>query len=221
MFSFLTNIFAIALKKSSRYTNANIFLRQKDGKKYKLKRNEMISGYYSQAFQDLDANIDDVKKIENAIVINSQGLGEFGISDGKTDFQAFEKVAELLADSKERIVLKPHPREKEINKYINLGWDVLKTRVSQEVLIAKTNIRPKCIISIYSSTLLNAYGLYNVPVISLAKILLRERLSNTLRNQLMRYVDMYEGIVLFPSNYDELLSIINKTVEGEPKSSVL
>ena len=205
-YSSITTICENGLQKKRQLINANVFIKTKSASKDALERNQLFSWYYNNAFKPIDVDYQICELFQDAIVINSQGLGEFKVTDGRVDFECFQKLATYL-NSKYRVILKPHPREKELDKYYKLGWEVIKTDISQEVILARS--RPKCIISFFSSTLLNAKGIFEVPVISLARILLDEEITSTFRNELERYIRMYTGVVLFPSNFEE----INNTID--------
>ena len=204
-YSLATGFCEKGLQKKKHFINANVFVKLRRGDKVSLERNTLFSEFYCDAFNQIEVDKDIYELFQDAVVINSQGLGEFKVTDGKVDFDCLKKLASCF-DSKYEVVLKPHPREKELDKYTDLGWKVVKTGISQEVILARS--KPKCIISIFSSTLLNARGIFDVPVISLAKILLNESITDTFRIELERYIDMYIDVVMFPASFEELTKII-------------
>lgn len=204
-YSIITKYCENGLKNRNRMINANIFVR--DMKRDQLIRNTLFSTHYADVFSKVELNKETYEQFNQAVVVNSQGLGEFGITDGVIDYKCLETLANML-NKNYKVVIKPHPREKEIDKYMKLGWIVVDNTVAQEVILS--NSKPKCLISFFSSTLLNAKGLFNIPVISLAKILLNEEISDTFRHELVRYIDMYKDIVLFPDSYNELELIIKQ-----------
>ena len=200
-----------SLYKGESLINANIFLKTNWKGKMKLTANMEFAPYYIYALKRYPiANIN-LSKYENSVIINTQNLLESNITDGVVDFNAYKKVSYLLNETNEHVVIKPHPREANVHKYETIGWELFaENNIAQEIILAKINKKPKCIIGIYSSTLLNAKGIFDIPVISLAKILLKEEISFAFRAELRKYVEMYESIVLFPQDYGELKTIIQK-----------
>lgn len=59
-----------------------------------------------------------------------------------------------------------------------------------------------------SSTLLNAYGLFDIPAISLAKIMIREDINSVFAGQLNDFIDQYKNVFIFPENMDELKDVL-------------
>lgn len=174
--------------------------------------NAHISDYYKISFREqankIDKNI--LMKLENAVLFNTQCLYENKMSDGKKDFELYRlaiKQAKLLGL---KIALKPHPRELNLQKYVDLGIDIIPANISQEALLANLKKGPLCVVSIFSSTLLNAYGLFNIPVISMAKIFKNDKMSSALKSQLDDYIKRHEKGFIFPETLEEFNSTLKK-----------
>ena len=197
------------LEKSERYNNYCIFLSEP---KNQFVPNTQIVEYYSDAFKYrgtfVDGNI--IEKCNNAVVINSQCLVENRITDGKIDYELYSQVVDFAKELELKIAIKPHPREQGIEKYENLKIDVIPAKISQEALFANTRKKPKCVISIFSSTLLNAYGLFSIPVISLAKIFVDRCESKVVKNQIDDYIKRYKSVILFPESIEELQLLLEE-----------
>jgi len=213
-YAFFSKKYRIKLLDSKKYTWGTIFLRNIYNN-YRFERNTDFLEHYIKAFQRNIEPASPIKKYEDAIVINTQCLEEGGITDGIVDYNLYAELAGVLAKHSCRVVLKPHPREKSANKYIKLNWEIIKTSMSQEAILASIEKEPKCVISIYSSTLLNAYGLFEIPVISLAKIMLQRNIRDVLRNELEQYIDTYRDIILFPENMGEVDRILKKIIHRQ------
>lgn len=202
------------LKKRNGYIIGTIFTREKTIGKIKLCPNQMMVPYYVKAFQKQRFVYHEISRYENAVIVNTQCLAEGNITDGIVDLKIYNLFADVINDFEEFVILKPHPREKNIKKYEKIGWYIMPDfSIPQESVLACLNKKPKCIISIYSSTLLNAYGLFDIPAISLAKIMLHENISSALRKELKRYIKMYESVFYFPENKEELREIIYKILK--------
>lgn len=197
--------------KNDNYLDNRIFSNIK-GKNYSFKINKRMIPYYQSAFKNSIYDVSNtlIEKLENSILINSQCLEENKITNGILDFEIYSRVAELAYDLSIPVVFKPHPRELNIEKYKKLKVYLISENVSQEILLAKLTYKPKCIISIFSSTLLNAYGIFQIPAISLAKIVLKEDINQTFRKQLLDYIVQYDNIFYFPENFQDLKEILEK-----------
>lgn len=205
IFSFFYEYF---LTCNGNYLSGTIFRKIYANGKVKLVRNTNFIKYYVTALgKNKNANYE--FGCDDYILINTQCLKECGLIKNHEDFEIYDKVSGIIKRIGCHILLKPHPREKDLSRYENLGWEIIKSPFSQEELLSNCNSLPRCIISIYSSTLLNVYGLFNIPVVSLAKILLKKDITNALEMELKRYIKMYNEIVYFPQDYDELDNYLN------------
>lgn len=174
--------------------------------------NTHISEFYKNAFREQGSRIDKsiIEKCENAVLFNTQCLFENKMSDGKTDLELYRLVSECTKSLGLKVALKPHPRELDLKKYSDFNIDIIPANISQEALLANTTDKPACVISIFSSTLLNAYGIFDIPVISLAKIFIKMGVSSTVEAQLNDYIKRYEKNFIFPETVDELKKELEK-----------
>ncbi len=218
------------------YSNLNRHGRIMDNKLFKIQvkkgrcffeRNEEAIRYYLEVLQERvkDVEEDVLDMFSSAIVINTQCYFENNITDGVVDLEAYGKVIkELKSITGIRIVLKPHPRELNIEKYQNLNCDLYRdNRYPQEVIFANVDVSPYCVISIDSSTLLNSYGIFSIPSISLAKILLNDqtlRLNKMFAEELSRFADRYKEVLLLPEDYTELKEMVAKIIDTRGKIGV-
>lgn len=195
------------LRKNNTYLDCRIFY----NKKNKFIRNKEIALIYQKVFKKSGEEIcyGDIKMFEKCILFNTQCLFESNMTDAVADLKLYEKVIRIAQKYNSNIVLKTHPREIKTEKYENLGIQVYKNKdYSQEEIIANLERLPCCIISIFSSTLLNAKGIFNIPAISMAKLFLKEHINITVKRQLNEYIKMYEGIVEFPDSFEELEQLL-------------
>lgn len=176
--------------------------------------NSLSVPYYVEAFKGQSIkNERDYSIFEDCILINTQCLKESNITDGIVDLELYQKVVSIIRKFNRKVVVKPHPRELDIQKYLDIGCTVYSDNTfSQEVILASLTKKPCCVISIFSSTLLNATGLFNIPAISLAKIMLQYNLNEDLYSQLNEFISQYSSVVFFPSSFDELADLISNLV---------
>lgn len=194
---------------NKQFINFNIFKLCENGN---FKRNECAANYYVYEFQKMHKYDEHtMKKFCDCFLINTQCLVENNMVDGLIDLKLYSRVVNIIKDINGRVMLKPHPRELNVEKYKKLGCDIyINNTNSQEMILASLPRKPKCIISIFSSTLLNAYGLFNIPVISLAKLMLKENISSIFRKQLVDFIKQYEKIFIFPKSYEQLEKVIKE-----------
>ena len=213
------------LYQSNRIIDNRLFSKTESGFRDCFVRNQEVSSYYEKIYEDIAKKIprDKIDVFESAIIINTQCLKENNITDGKVDFEIYENLVQKLTVLGLIPVVKPHPRELVVDKYNRMECiPFLDTTYSQESLIAGTRKKPVCIISIFSSTLLNAKGIFGIPAISLAKIIRdKKKINKTFKKQLDDYIDQYEGVFEFPSTIDETVKIICNNINNSNRKDVI
>lgn len=175
-----------------------------------FEKNSISSPYYIEAFKKLGTEKDSFAYNQPYILINTQCFKECNMTDGIIDYNLYDKIVSIIKKYFNCIVVKPHPRELDAGeKYKDFGCEVFtRNNVTQEVLLANSTKLPVVIISISSSTLLNATGLFGIPAISLAKMLLQEDLIKETRNETLNYVKQYKDVIAFPNSFDDFEEII-------------
>ena len=218
----LDALFSIQIEKnatkSGTFTNNRMFFTLKNRDGIKWIPNQAIVPFYRSVFETIGHCAENSKTqcLQDSILINSQCLAECGMTDGKVDLHLYQYVVRGLERYGKTIVVKPHPREEKVEKYSQIGCVVFQDNsLSQESILASLDYKPVCIISIHSSTLLNAICLYEIPAISLAKLMLNEDISKQFRMELERYIDRYKSIIRFPSSVEELCDIVKRCIDNE------
>lgn len=182
-------------------------------KKYgRFIRNKEIAPYYDVIYKKIGAKInpDIIKRFEGAVVINTQCLKESNITDGKADFLLYKRLVRALLEKNMKVIIKTHPRELDTDKYERLGCDVYTDiQYSQECIIAATKQRPICIVSLFSSTLLNISSIFDIPAISVANVMRNDYIINkTCKSYLDDYIKGYGSVVEFPSSVEEIVCFV-------------
>ena len=209
------------LLKKNRIIDNRLFSIKKQSGKCVFIRNKSIADCYYQLYKEYSDIIpDEVKRMfDNSIVVNTQCLKENGITDGVVDYELYKDAIRELKGLGRNIVVKTHPRELDTDKYKQFGCDLYTdASFSQESIIASTVNKPVCLISIYSATLLNSQGIFDIPVISLAKILLDcSNVDKVFEKQLKDYIKQYEDVVVFPKTINEVKAVIAREIEKKGK----
>ena len=173
--------------------------------------NEKISNYYVSTFHTNITN-EISSKFSEAVVVNTQCLFDNKELNKEEDLQVWKILHEQIPDET-KILIKPHPREVSLYRYSFLNWDIITNlSVTQEEILASLEIKPKCIIGITSSTLINTRALFNIRTISLAYFLLKQDIPKGLQKDVKDFIRMYDGIVDMPKTKDELRKIIMEVV---------
>ena len=210
--SFFSKILDSMLAKQDRIIDNRLYTVKNQNSNFVIVNNTSVVKYYKQTYTEkatlIDINVKDA--LEGCILINTQCLEENQIVSNREDYFLYDTIIrQLKAFHYNNIVIKMHPRESDIHKYDFFDVTVLpKTAKSQEEILTMLDNKPLCIISIYSSVLLNAYALFDIPVISLAKIFINEFPHHSMNALLHEYIRTFEKQILFPTSVRELLSII-------------
>ena len=70
--------------------------------------------------------------------------------------------------------------------------------------------KPACVISILSSALLNAYGLFDISAISFSRIMIQRDIYSTYKEQVLDFEKQYKKVFMFPDIIEELKRILIK-----------
>lgn len=142
------------------------------------------------------------------IIINSQCLFDNKEIAANEDIDTFEVLSKLLPENIE-VTLKPHPREKSLDRYAQFNWRLVPNiNCTQEEIFAGLQVNPKMVIGITSSTLVNLHALFGIKTISLAKLFLKRNLPEGIRKDTSDFIKMYKNIVEMPEDEAELKQII-------------
>ena len=210
------SLYLYTLIKNKKVFYNRVFCIKKEQERILYIRNNTVAKYYDELYRKIGCAISSeiLKLFEKTVLINTQCLKENNITDGIVDFELYKCLIDRLKKRKIRVLIKPHPREINIDKYRNLGCSVYSDfRFSQETIIAGTKIKPICIVSVFSSTLLNLKGVFGIPAVSLASILQSsELITKTFKDQLVDYISRYKSVIEFPSSMDEVEKLILELV---------
>ena len=113
---------------------------------------------------------------------------------------------EKLKEEGYRIIIKPHPREKNIDKYIKLGCEVdIRNDVPLESILAGLDVKPKCIVGITTTTLVTAKLFWNIPAISMAKLINRDSYGKEIVGEIDNFCKIFGTIIQIPDNYQKIM----------------
>lgn len=194
-------------KKRNQYINNNLV---------NIKRNKFVYNYepvkyYREVFESSSiGKCNDIYN-EKTILINP------GLKEEDDDFinSIYRKCTEIVAYKDIKSVIKPHPRDNDIERFNAINCYIEKNRsISQESLVASMSKKPICVISISSTTLITLKMIFNVNGISLAKIVKKHEKDNRNISNLNYFIEVSKGIVSIPEDIKELEKVLIEEVRN-------
>jgi hypothetical protein len=173
------------LKKQGRLLMYTLFLENKG----KLILNNEVIPYYKRVFEKQSEKLIRLNRnyYENAFVINTQPLFE-DENVMELDQTVWKELADLLRSKGFRVIIKPHPREKQISRYEMLGVEIDKyPSIAQETLLSEANIKPLAIFGFFSTVLLTAKLLWNIRTVSVSDCIEKERLPKFYQKDMINF----------------------------------
>ncbi len=148
---------------------------------------------------------EDYSEFENAVLICPGLIYEAGYLTVGQDVEIYKEILEKLGNVK--CVVKPHPREKNLERYkaMNCFIEQRHSITTEEILASLKNL-PKCIIGDSSTTLFSAAALLGVRTISINKLINREYMTN--KKYFDSFNDNFDGLVSIPKTKEELTEIM-------------
>lgn len=178
----------------------------------KLVVDEKNAPFYKQVLQEqaFEINIETRKLYEGVALVNTSPSYEEGKIQDDEDIKTLEIMTDILKDKGVPIVIKTHPRECAIHRYNQLPCEINTIGgISQETIISKLEEKPKCIISLNSTTLITLKALYDIPAIGLTKLYMEKMQSEVEKNALQNFMNAFRHIVQFPETEEELKECLN------------
>lgn len=196
-----------ALRSEGNYINLNLLIENQG-----LKPNKMIIPFYRSVIDSSFDNCNQDCEIGNtieSIMINSQCFIEAGTISGCQDINTYKRAVRVFEKCGLGYVIKTHPRESGPSRYVEAGLNACEISLSQEKILGTYGDKVQAIISIYSSSLVTGSLLYGVKAISLARFFLEEQISEEMKSEIERFIDLFDGIVLFPRTENDLFQMLN------------
>lgn len=149
---------------------------------------------------------------ENAVVINTQPYFDEGQIIGDSDINLIEQICTLCGNRGIKVVLKPHPREKSIDRYTAIKNCIVDTNfaVSQESIISCLDSKPRLLVGLCSTTLISMDLFYGVKTVSLIHCISYDGVKKKMRTDLQKFEKVFGNTVCCPNNIPELEMILDK-----------
>lgn len=155
------------------------------------------------------------KDFKDKIIIATTMLFEESSSQA-LETEVYSKVIDMCCDYGMDVVIKPHPRDDSLDKYRQLGAQVIDdTKVSLESLLAYSENMPLAIIGMQSSSQVIANSLWGVPAVFLTNLCEEAFLRHDdnprikhFRLSCSRGEPLFSQFASSPQSYNELKSCI-------------
>lgn len=185
------------------------------GRIFEMKQNQKISP--SKAVVKCYLELFESCKSENlatdykqTILINTQAFYLDHQDCGDFDIECLSLVCHTLKNAGYSILLKPHPREKTVlGRYHSLGVQIDdRYEMSQELLLAKSTHLPLAILGFYSTTLITANLLWNIPAICLNSLAEVQKADSATRLDMESFSKRFSDFICEPKTVSELIGVI-------------
>lgn len=161
--------------------------------KYVLQRTKDIYDY--TAYEDY----------QNSVIVCTQTYGEQGRILNEADIHTLERLCRVLQKKGYQVIVKPHPREKDIDKYARMGWRVdTRNDVPLESILAGLDVKPKCIMGITTTTLVTAKLFWGISTVSIARLIARDSYTKEIADEINNFCKIFENIIQIPHSYEKI-----------------
>ena len=138
------------------------------------------------------------------VIICTQPYGEQGRIRHNADIYAIRKLCVFLDRKGYSVIIKPHPREKNLEKYEGLGCRIdLCNEVPLEAVLAGIYPKPAGIIGITTTTLMTAKLFWKIPTLSLARVIERESYQGRFVEEIDNFCRIFANIVQIPERIED------------------
>ena len=142
----------------------NLFMFEKDGSH--LSPNPLSFKFYKEVFNEMFVPQDLVKSLEGSVIVctNCFDVHTYQVVN---DLEILSEMDVYCKNKHINLIIKPHPREK-IDRYKSIGLQVVDdNQYPMEAIIANMENKPICILSYYSTLLVECIYMWEIPAYSL------------------------------------------------------
>lgn len=193
----------ILLRKNSEFIENTIFVKRKN----ELIENKRSIYYLKKTLNQLARKCDltGYEYYSDSIIVCTQPYGEQNGILQNADLKAIEGLCEIANEMECRVVIKPHPREKDINKYEKIGCIVdQKGDIPLELILGGVFPKPRCVVGITTTTLITGKLFWNIPSISLARLVGRENYAKEVLPEIDNFCSTFSNMVQIPDEYRKI-----------------
>ncbi len=174
--------------------------------------NGEMTEFYKNAAENETLNPADYRRYEGAVIISAQLYYETGQIKNNADLALYSEIAAALKSEGKTVILKPHPRDKNLSRYEGLGCFVEKNNTAaQESIFNCLDKKPAAVIAFTSTGLITAKIFGGVRGISANRLLPAESVSNSLKNEFANFERAFSDMVFLPADIKSLVNSVKNT----------
>lgn len=193
----------IMLKKKGQLKVNTFFL--KKGKK--LDTNNLCVEYLGKIFKKVSKlyEYSNYDFYNNKLIICTQPFNDLGMVRNNADIKVIHDICDRAKERNIEVILKPHPRETNIEKYQSLCAYIDENNlVPLEAILAGLKSRPVGIIGVSTTTLVTAKVLWNIPTFSIIDVIGKKNFCNAVIEDINNFSKYFSDYV---TNIHEIESI--------------
>lgn len=148
------------------------------------------------------------QEYEGAVVINADLLSQIGIIRNDADIPIYEELCRKLHNKQIPVLLKPHPRCRQPEKYRELLCTLeTESKEAQESIFAKLMQKPRMVVGVDSTSLVTASVMFGIRSASIIQLFPPG--SFTEHRRFRVFQQAFEEVLEFPKTMEELLELIS------------
>ena len=180
-------------------------------------KNTNAVSYYKQVIYKNGCLIatEQKKLYEHAVVVNTQPFYEYGQVKENEDVRWLNVICKICEEYKVPVVLKPHPREKNLERYKTISNCIIDYHkgITQETIISQIKDKPICIIGFSSTTLITERLFEEIAVISLIDCVNERNFDKVICNDFKGFKKTFSNYVCFPQNENDLIISLKREIQ--------
>lgn len=198
------------LKKNKCFVNRCLLKKEQS---HYVPNKKVIQSYRKILKEQRNRNAAESLDIADKIILCTQPLKHFGMTRNDEDMEVYDFFLKTMNEMGliKYVVIKPHPREKDVERYQKYGCGILEGKPEAiESIISRSKGKPYMVVSTNSSSMISVKLLFDIETISLARFLLNTSLNKWVKKDVRKYIDAFGSIVKIPDTKQELKSLIDK-----------
>lgn len=133
---------------------------------------------------------------ENKVVICTQPFHDLGQIKENADIEVIKQICGMAKEKNVGVIIKPHPRERDIEKYLKIGVNVdVNNLAPLEIIFAGLRNKPKAIIGITTTSLVTANVLWGINSFSIVKIIGEKNFNTEVKEDIENFPKLFSKYV--------------------------
>lgn len=146
---------------------------------------------------------------ENKLLICTQVFHDLGQIRNDADMEIIRQICIEAHKNHIDVIVKPHPRETDINKYRDLGVTVdEKQSIPLEIILAGITRKPPAIIGITTTSLVSANVLWGIDTFSILKLVGPKNFAYEVREDIDHFPSCFSKFVTLPDSVTDIFAHI-------------